>query len=74
MNRKYYSLKNTSDIYYTGEDQKKQPNLINMQTGSEYFLPGYMPDDWERQKENFLEITKECALKLIPTHYGNHSN
>jgi hypothetical protein len=72
--RKYYSFNNSKDVYYTGKDHRGTPNLINMQTGSEYFLPGYMFDEWELRIIEFSEISKGIALKLIPTPYGNHTD
>lgn len=71
MKRKYYSLNGTKEIYYTGKDQKNSDNLINLRSGSEYFLPRHV--DYDAIESRFVELQKETALSIVPDAYGNHS-
>lgn len=38
--RKYFKHTESGEIYFEGLDQKRKINLINCNTGSEYYLPG----------------------------------
>lgn len=72
--KRYYKLRDSGEIYYSGKDQNNSTNLINMKTGSEFFLPNTFHDRWNDYNDEFVEITKESALKEIPEPYGNHSS
>ena len=73
VKRRYFKNKNSGDIYYIGKDQRNTDNFINIKSGSEYFLPGWLYEMWEQVERDFKEISKHSALSQVPHPYGNHS-
>jgi hypothetical protein len=72
MKRKYYRRNSDGVIYFTGKDQKNKDNLINLNSGSEMFIPDHFYDEQEFIGKTMTEITREQALSEVKTPYGNH--
>lgn len=68
---KFFKNTSSNEYYFEGKDQKRQLNLINCKSGSEYFLPGYYIDERDKVERDFKPVQLSEVLKNIPDPYFN---